>query len=105
MLDFPPVGLVTDSIVICCNITGYLFVVRSNSSDTRKVNETIAEMEKIGAKIVGIVLNAYNPKSTKRYGYERINGKYAKSGSYEKYYNKYAKKSKYGTATKEKAAE
>jgi len=104
-IDFPPIGIVTDSVLICRNITGYLFVVRSNSSDSRKVNETIAEMDKIGAKVVGIILNAHNPKSTRRYGYEgRGYGRYGRYGKYGKY-DKYARKNKYDTTVRENVKE
>ncbi len=66
-VDFPPTGIVTDAITQFESITGYIFVVRSNHSDSKKVCATIETMEHVGAKIVGIVLNDVNIKTNKSY--------------------------------------
>lgn len=69
-IDFPPIDVVTDAVATFENITGYIFVVRSNRSDSKKVRTTMETMERLGAKIVGIVLNDANIKGGKGgYGY------------------------------------
>ena len=68
-IDFPPVGIVADSITISNEITGYLFAVRAGKSSAKAVNSAIDSMEQIGAKIVGVVLNDYNIKGSKKYRY------------------------------------
>ena len=69
-IDFPPIDVVTDAVATFENITGYIFVVRSNKSDSKKVRATMETMERLGAKIVGVVLNDANIKGSKGgYGY------------------------------------
>ncbi|MBQ9783125.1 MAG: CpsD/CapB family tyrosine-protein kinase [Clostridia bacterium] len=68
-IDFPPIGIVADSITVSKNITGYIFTVRAGKSSVKAVNAAIASMEQIGAKIVGVVLNDYNIKGSKQYRY------------------------------------
>ena len=65
-IDFPPIDIVTDAIATFENITGYIFVVRANQSDSKNVRYTVDMMERLGAKIVGIVLNDANIKSGKK---------------------------------------
>ena len=86
-IDFPPVGIVADSIAICKAITGYIFTIRSGISGAKSVNSAIESMERIGAKIIGVVLNDYDLKGGVG-GYRR-HGKYGKYGRYRRY-SKYA---------------
>lgn len=79
-IDFPPVGIVSDALVVCKIITGYLFVVRSGKSETRLVETSIEQMHTVEAKILGIVLNYVDIKGVAK----------------EKYYSKYAKNPVYG---------
>ena len=66
-IDFPPIGIVTDSIANCKNITSYIFVVRSGQCSAKSINASITAMEQVGAKIAGVVLNDHNIKSSDRY--------------------------------------
>lgn len=68
-LDFPPVGLITDAVTVCQELDGYIFTVSSGKDNAKEVNNCIASMEQIGAKIVGIVLNDYNLKGSSSYYY------------------------------------
>ena len=65
-IDFPPIDIVTDAIATFERITGYIFVVRANQSDSKNVRTTVETMERLGAKILGIVLNDANIKSSKK---------------------------------------
>lgn len=76
-IDFPPIGIVTDAIANCQNITGYIFVIRSGKNTAKSVKTAINSMEQVGAKIAGIVLNDYNIKGTSKYNYGNSN--YSKS--------------------------
>ena len=69
-IDFPPVGIVADSISVCKSVNGYIFAVRSGKSNAKAVNAAIDSMEQIGAKIVGVVLNDFSLKGT-GYGYDK----------------------------------
>ncbi len=86
-IDFPPVGIVSDSVTICKAITGYIFTIRSGISGAKSVNAAIEQMERIGAKIVGVVLNDYDLKGSVG-GYRRY-GKYGKYSKYSKYASSY----------------
>jgi len=70
-VDFPPVGIVPDAVANCKNVTSYIFAVRSGRSSAKNVNSAIESMEKVGAKIAGIVLNDYDIKGT---SYKRHTG-------------------------------
>ena len=76
-IDCPPVGIVADSVALRNMVTGYIFVIRANHSDARKINHAIESMENVGAKVLGVVLNSVNLKgSTNSYYYD---GNYRKS--------------------------
>ncbi len=79
-IDFPPIGIVTDALAICQQITGYIFCVRSGRTSAKSINAAIESMERLGAKIVGVVLNDYNMKKVKGHRYA-----YAKYVSYNRY--------------------
>lgn len=68
-IDFPPVDILTDALAVSQSITGYLFTVRSGKNNAKAINGAIHQIEKIGAKIVGVILNDYNMKGTKSYHY------------------------------------
>ena len=84
-IDFPPVGIVTDTLAVHKLVTGYIFVIRSDRSDGRTVAAALDTMKKVDAKILGIVLNDINPK---HYG----NYSYRKSGYGKSKYSRYSKK-------------
>ena len=72
-IDFPPIGIVTDSVVNIGPITGYIFTVRAGRSTAKRINTSLEMMERLGAKIVGVVLNDYDIKGS---GYYRHDNKY-----------------------------
>ena len=63
-IDFPPIGIVSDAVANCKSISGYIFTVRSGKSSAKSVNESLSSMEKVGAKIAGVVLNDCNIKGS-----------------------------------------
>ena len=80
-IDFPPIGIVTDAVVNSKAITGYIFTVRSGRSTAKKINASIEAMEKLGAKIVGVVLNDHSIKSAVYYRRGDKHGRYVKEGA------------------------
>ena len=85
ILDFPPATIVSDAASVSRIVDGYLIVIRHNSSEFSKINETLRQLDFADAKILGFV---YNGKDEQK--------KYYKNGKYSKYYynNYYYKKSK-----------
>ena len=91
-IDFPPVGIVADAVAVCQHITGYIFAVRSGKNNAKTVNSAIESMERLGAKIVGVVLNDYSLKDVK--GQRYANSRYTT-------YSKYKQNQSAGHSTKE----
>ena len=83
VLDFPPINIVSDAVLLTEHIDGYLMVIRHGYSETKKVHEALRQMRLANAKIIGCV---YNGKSTDKKYYKKRNYYYYK-GDYS-YYNK-----------------
>ena len=73
-IDFPPVGIVTDALAPSKTVTGYIMTVRAEKDNVQKVNETIAAIRSVDAKILGVVVNGVDAKGmyhNHAYGYEK----------------------------------
>ena len=77
ILDFPSVFIVTDAMLLAKHVDGYLVVVRQDSSEYSKINESLRQMDFANANIIGFV---YNGKSAE--------GSKGKGGGYYYYYKK-----------------
>lgn len=86
-IDFPPIGVVADAAAVANCITGYIFVIRANHSDSVYVKESIQALENVEGNILGIVFNDLDYKST--------GGRYGRYGRYGKYGSGYNRASKY----------
>ena len=82
-IDFPPVGIVSDTLAIKHLITGYLFVLRSALSDAKRVRLALDAMHQVDAKVLGVILNDVQSKTG---GYYYRKGYYYRS-HYERSYN------------------
>lgn len=71
VLDFPPINIVSDAVLVSGMIDGYLMVVRHGVSEFKKVSEALRQMRFADAKIIGFVYNSKNneKKYYKRKGY------------------------------------
>jgi capsular exopolysaccharide synthesis family protein len=79
-IDFPPIGIVSDAAAVAHCITGYLFVVRANHSDSVCVKDAIEKLENVDANILGVIFNELDYKdSSYGKGYSR-SSKYARQG-------------------------
>ncbi len=85
ILDTPPVGMVTDSVVLAPLSDGVLFVVRADLSERGTVIHAMEQMEYAKAKVLGYVFNGMNPESGSGYGKYR----YSKFGRYSYGYKRY----------------
>lgn len=61
-IDLPPVDVVTDPIAVVNEVNGYIFVIRSNVSDSVSVTKAIEMIETVGGNITGVVLNGTHRK-------------------------------------------
>ena len=67
-IDAPPVGVVSDAIIISKNIDGVMFVVGANETDLSHAQVAVENLRKADANIIGSVLNKYEMKQS-TYGY------------------------------------
>lgn len=104
IIDTPPVGLVSDALLLNSCVDGVLFVIRNDYADMGVIADTVNNIKDSGANIIGCVLNAKKRLLSGNY--------YSKNNYYKKYYSSsgskkgyYSKKSNYSandSTTKEK---
>lgn len=87
-IDFPPVGIVVDTLSVKDLITGYLFVIRSSHNDSNRVRAALDGMNQVNAKVLGIVFNDVHSKSGGKY-YKK---NYYYSSRYGSYYGSHKHK-------------
>jgi capsular exopolysaccharide synthesis family protein len=78
ILDSPPVTSVTDAVVLSSRVDGVILVVRPGQTRVGACRESIAELQRAGANILGIVLNGVKAEDARYY-----------SGYYHYYYYHY----------------
>ncbi len=66
-LDLPPIGAVTDAIILSSIVTGYVLVVSANHCDSRALRRAMAAFAQVGANVIGTIFNGVEPKA-KRFG-------------------------------------
>lgn len=71
ILDMPPLGQVIDAAVVAPKCDGTMLVLDTGSVRYREAQEVVAQLEKSGGKILGVVRNKVSKSSGKYY-----NGKY-----------------------------
>lgn len=67
-IDSPPVGIVSDGIIISKYTDGVMYVVGANETDINHAKEVIDNMKKSEVNIIGAILNKYDVGQD-RYGY------------------------------------
>ena len=68
IIDTPPVGIVTDGVVLAGKADGTILVVRANKTKDSSVIEGYNELKKVNANIIGTVINVVETPKDK-YGY------------------------------------
>lgn len=82
VLDTPPVLVVTDSAVLATRVDGVLIVVKPGKTKQAAFRQAIEQLNRVGANILGVVLNDVEVKSS-RYRYSYYRNYYY---TYQKYY-------------------
>lgn len=67
-IDAPPIGIVTDAGIISTFTDGSILVVASKETDVEQVKISKERLERVNAKILGVVLNKYEAEGS-AYGY------------------------------------
>ncbi|MFR5876221.1 MAG: CpsD/CapB family tyrosine-protein kinase [Eubacterium sp.] len=70
-IDTPPINLVTDSTVFAQKVTGYILVIKTDTTNTHDVKTTVSNLKQIDANILGFILNDVNSEKKKYYSYYR----------------------------------
>jgi succinoglycan biosynthesis transport protein ExoP len=78
LIDTPPVLSVTDAAALAPGVDGVILVVKPGATRLSAFQQTLEQMQTVGAKVLGVVLNEVKPGSP-RYGYY-----------YRRYYSRYA---------------
>lgn len=80
LIDLPPFVGLADASVMAPHVDGYLLITRIGYTNLREVKQGVADMKRIGMKIVGFVVNDVSMKGSRytyyRYGYKRNSYKY-----------------------------
>jgi Mrp family chromosome partitioning ATPase len=70
IVDSPPVLVKSDSVILATLVDEVVLVLRADSSTREDAREAQQDLAAVGARVVGVVLNAVNPKKSRRgYGY------------------------------------
>ena len=69
VVDTPPVQAVTDALSISANASGVIIVVESGKTNADQVRAVIESLHKVGAKVLGVVLNKATQRSLHSYYY------------------------------------
>ena len=80
IFDLPPIGVVSDALVVSKLVNGFLLVVRQNIDEKKSVQEMMRQFDLVQAKVLGFVFNAFE-------GGAKHYGKY-KGGKYYRYYKR-----------------
>lgn len=74
LIDQPPIGIVSDALMLAGLATGYLLVVRAGVTKMVRLKGVVQLLEQMDANISGIIFNGMDPKSQdytyRKYGYE-----------------------------------
>ncbi|MEZ5823986.1 MAG: polysaccharide biosynthesis tyrosine autokinase [Geminicoccaceae bacterium] len=82
IIDSPPVGAVSDSLILSPQVDRTLYVVRWQETPRNVAQAGIQQVVDAGGELAGVVLSRVNIRKHAQYGY-------ADSGSYSGYYGKY----------------
>ena len=93
LIDMPPIGIVTDALVVAPKAAGILLVARHKQTTYDELAETADSVSATSAPLLGVVLT--DVEQEQMLGYGRY-GRYGKYGRYGRY-NRYGKYGRYGS--------
>lgn len=91
IIDSPPLESVADGALIASFCDGAILVVRSGMTSRRLVKQSIQQLERVGCRLLGTVLNRVETKSR---AYQKYYGKYG--NYYSDYYGGHGAEKKEG---------
>ena len=97
ILDFPPVGEVSDAMAVAKQVDGMLMVVRQNYCNRVVLGAAVRQFEFINSRILGII---YNCTSEGGIGYKGYYKRY-----YKRYYGRYGQHRSYYASAQQRATD
>lgn len=85
LMDAPPTLAVTDAVVLAPLVDGVLVIVRPAKTRRSALKQTLAQLEQVKARVIGVVLNDVTTRSTSYSYHYKYYRNYA---AYQKYYGK-----------------
>lgn len=70
-IDTPPINLVTDATVFAQKVTGYVLIIKTDTTNIHDVKSTVTNLQQIDGNILGFILNDVNSEKKKYYSYYR----------------------------------
>jgi len=67
--DTPPMGPLTDAVVLSARVSGTLVVVRAGSTRRSVITNSQTTLKKVGGNVLGVVMNGVNAKDISNYSY------------------------------------
>lgn len=67
LVDTPPVGVVSDGVIVSSLFTGMLFVIRANQTRQDDIESAMSQLKFAGANVLGFVLNGVESRGNRRY--------------------------------------
>ena len=71
LLDSPPLLLVADVLSLASRVDGVIVVARANSTTSEEAREIRQQLDRIGARLIGVVVGGVKPNKSYRYRYGR----------------------------------
>ena len=76
-IDSPPIARMNDACIITQYVDGTIIVNAVNAIDSRIANITLEKLNKVGANIIGVILNKFKPEDHNYYSYYSYYGYYS----------------------------
>ena len=83
IVDTPPFGVITDAAPLMQKADGIILVARFNTTQTYELEQTIENLQRVNANVIGTVLTAYKHRKSAEYYYH--NYKYNTYEAYAEY--------------------
>lgn len=69
LIDGPPVGLVSDPLILSAQTDGILLVVDAKKAGKGDVRDSVRRLQAVGARVIGTVVNKFKASKGRYYGY------------------------------------
>lgn len=68
-IDTPPVNIVTDSTIFSQKATGYILIIKTDTTNINDVRNTVSRLQSVNANLLGFVINDVSSEKKKRLSY------------------------------------